>query len=113
MYHTMANNLRTLREGKGLSIQQLRDDLLFTIPRRFVPSVPTLSRIETGKVKEEKVDTIVVYGLAKVLGCRISDLSTVAADEFDAMRDLVEQSSPCIAARNQDQGVLFTLGAAA
>lgn len=101
---SLGTSLRTLRDSKGLSLQELRDELLFTIPRRFVPSVATLSRIETGKIRDKKVDTIIVYGLAKVLACKVSDLSTDAGEEFDAIADLVEQSSRCIAARDESEG---------
>lgn len=84
-------------DGK-FSLTDLRDALIAEgIPKRYVPSVATLSRMET-KGDESSVDAIVIYGMSLVYGCRVSDLSMEVADELDAMRDLLAHASPCITA---------------
>lgn len=88
--------MRAKREALGLSLSEARDRLLFAIPRRYVPSIKKLQRIETGEVDETKVDGLIVYGLAMVYGCRVSDLSTVVADELKSVSDLLERQTRCV-----------------
>lgn len=88
------------RLGGEFSQTDLRDALIaIGIPRRYVPSVPTLSRWETGKVNAKGVDAIIVVGIANVFGCSLSDLSEEVADELQMMRDLLEHALPCTTAR--------------
>jgi transcriptional regulator with XRE-family HTH domain len=89
---------REAREKAGYSLAEARDLLRDTIPHRYVPSVKTLARIETGETPEHKVDGIVIYGLAKVYGCKVSELSKVVADELERVSDLLMRSTRCIAA---------------
>lgn len=89
---------REAREAAGFSLAEARDRLRDSIPHRYVPSVKTLARIETGFMAEDKVDGIIIVGLAGIYGCKVSDLSTVVANELDSLRDLVVRSSRCIAA---------------
>ncbi len=98
-FPTKLRNRRTMHgttQAEGdYSLADLRDDLIATgIPRRYVPSVSTLSRMETGKVPESKVDAIVIYGMARVYSCGVSELSEAAANELDTMRDLLEHAWP-------------------
>lgn len=86
---TYGERCREKREARGLSLSGARDALLFTIPRRYVPSIKTLHRMEQGEIAEEKADGIVLYGLAKVYGCNVRDLSELAADELEGVRDLL------------------------
>jgi hypothetical protein len=103
-----AKTLRSRREahaeklGRKFSLADLRDGLLLSgIPRRYVPSVATLSRMETGDTDEATVDAIVIYGMSKVYECRVSELSQEVANELDTMRDLLEHAWPCIPARRE------------
>lgn len=92
-----------------LSVEKARDQLLVTIPPRFVPGTKTLHRIEAGEVAEEKVNSILIIGLAKVYGCRISDLSPAVAAEHDALEDLLASSLPWTTTRDPDQTSLDDL----
>lgn len=98
MTNTYGRRCRDAREKAGLSLTDARDLLRDTIPHRYVPSVKTLARIETDEVAEDKVTGIVIYGLARVYGCRVSELSTAVADELESVSDLLLRSSRCIAA---------------
>ena len=92
--------IRTIRETRlatGMSMNDVRDAMRDFMPARLVPTVATLSRMETGATA--KLDTIVVCAMAKVLGCPVSDLSPDAAAELETMRYLVEHTSPCITAQ--------------
>lgn len=89
-------SIREARERAGLSLEKARDRLFRTIPDRYVPSSKTLHRIERGEVAEEKVDGLLIYGLAKVYGCRISDLSSLVAEEVNTLSDLLDSSLPWI-----------------
>lgn len=88
---------RAAREGLGLSLNDARDRLLFAIPRRYVPSISKLARLETGAIAEADISGIVIYGLARVYGCRVSDLSSVVAEELDAISDLLSRTLRCFA----------------
>lgn len=77
-----------------MSLGEARDAMLGVMPRRYVPSVATLSRMETGRIEEKKVDGIVIFALADVYGCKLSDLSLMVADEAERVRDLLVRSSP-------------------
>lgn len=88
--------VRAARERAGLSLSGARDRLRDSIPHRYVPSIKTLQRIEKGEIPEAKVDGIVIYGLAKLYGCRISELSALVAEEYDSVGDLLASSSPWI-----------------
>ena len=91
---------RTIREARlrtGMSMNDVRDAMRDIIPPRLVPTTATLSRMETGHTG--KIDTIVLYAIAQVLGCGVADLSREAAEEVEAVRHLVEHTSPCITAR--------------
>lgn len=91
------------RKDAGLSVERLRDELLLRIPRRYVPSTKTLHRLEAGEVDEAKVDAIVIYGMSKILNCRVSELSEMIAAEYDALDTLVASVSRCIATPPADQ----------
>lgn len=90
------HNLREMREKAGLSCQDLRDGMLPLVPKRYLPSVSQLTRIETGQTAS--VDTILLMAAAQVIGCKLSDLSMEAALEMETIRDLVVSTSPCITA---------------
>lgn len=87
---------RAARNRAGLSLEKARDRLRDTIPARYVPSIKTLHRIELGEVPEEKVDGLLICGLARVYGCKISDLSPMVAQEYERLGDLLASSSPWI-----------------
>lgn len=89
---------RKARESAGLSLVEARDRLRDSIPRRYVPSVKTLSRIENGETPEDKVDGIVIVALARMYEKPISELSRVVADELEIVRDLVIHTTCCILA---------------
>jgi len=87
-----------------MAMSEVRDAMLGFLPARLVPSVATLSRMETGTTN--KIDTIVLYSIARVLGCGLSSLSPEAEAELEAIRELVVQTSPCITARRQPVGAV-------
>ena len=89
--------LRSARIAADMTLQDMRDGMLAILPKRLIPALSTLSRMETGYT--HKVDTIVLYAAARVLGCKLSDLSVEAAVELETIRDLVVSTSPCITAR--------------
>ena len=93
---TYGQRIRAIREAHGMSLATLHDELLLAIPRRYVPSTKQLQRIETDEITEQKVDGIVVYGIARVLDCKVRDISEVVADELDRLSDLLERQSRCI-----------------
>lgn len=86
--------VRERREAAGLSISEMRDALRDRVPDRYVPSISTLSRWETGQVNDKRVDGIVIVGLARVFGCRVSELSPEVASELDRTSDLLASCSP-------------------
>lgn len=92
---------REARENAGLSLATTRDLLRDSIPHRYVPSVKSLQRIEKGEVPEEKVDGMLIFGLARIFRCRISHLSPLVAEEFEGVSDLVASSSPWITTPGQ------------
>lgn len=85
--------IRERREDVHLSVEKMRDLLLVTIPRRYVPSGKSLHRIEAGERPEEAVEGILIVGIAKVLGCRISDISEQVAAEYEEVSGLLASSS--------------------
>jgi transcriptional regulator with XRE-family HTH domain len=90
----MHDRLRTHRQRLGLSLVEARDRLVMVMPARYLPSVATLSRMETGKIDERKVDGIVIHALAEVYGCKVRDLSPMVAAESERIRDLLVRASP-------------------
>lgn len=90
---TLGERVKRARKDAHISVEILRDRVLLAVPRRHVPGVKTFYRIEADEVDEEKVDGILIVGMANVLGCRISELSPAVADEHERVGDLLASSS--------------------
>jgi hypothetical protein len=89
------DRLRDRRTAAGLTIDEAWADLRGLLPKRYLPSASKLQRMETS-IPEAKWDGIVIVGLSCVYKCRIRDLSTEVASEYDEVGDLLASSSPCI-----------------
>jgi hypothetical protein len=94
--HTAGDKLRDRRLAADLTIDEAWADLRAMLPRRYVPSSSKLQRMET-EIPEDKWDGIVIVALSHIYKCRISDLSTQVASEYDEVGDLLASSSPWIA----------------
>lgn len=88
---TPGDRLRDRRLAAGLTIDEAWADLRAALPRRYLPSPSKLQRMET-ETPEEKWEGIVIYGLAHVYRCKISDLSPMVADEYERLGDLLASS---------------------
>lgn len=83
--------------GETFSLQDLRDELMQRLPRRYVPSVTKLHAMEKGT--SSKADAILVCAIADTYGVSVRRLSPEVADELDMVADLLEHRRPCITAR--------------
>lgn len=92
------DRLRDRRLAANLTIDEAWAELRAIIPKRYLPSPSKLQRMET-ETPEEKWDGIVIVGLARVFGCRISDLSKLVAKEHEMVGDLLASASPWITTR--------------
>jgi len=108
---TPGRRLRDRRNAAALTIDEAWADLRLVLPRRYLPSPAKLQRMETGAIPESKWDGIVIYGLAHVYACRISDLSPMVAEEYEKVGDLLASSLPWITTPQCD-GQLDLLSAA-
>lgn len=103
---TPGERLRDHRLAAGLTIDEAWAELRSALPRRYVPSPSKLQRMET-EVPEEKWEGIVIYGLAAIYHCRISDLSPMVADEYERLGDLLASSSRWITTQCEGQLALL------
>lgn len=83
--------LREIRTAAGLSVAEIRDGLRERLPRRHVPAVSTLSRVETGQIRT--IDFVLLCALSQVLECSLDDLSVDASDDYEQIRELVLAAS--------------------
>jgi hypothetical protein len=95
----------------AMSLQDVRDELLGLLPKRYVPSISKLSRMETGKVPEAEADGMVINALSQVYKCKVSDLSPTVADEMERVRELLVRSSPWNTTPSTDRTDLVSLHA--
>lgn len=94
--------LRESRDAAALSLTDVRDWLVTRLPRRQVPSVSKLSRMERNLVPyAESVDLI--YALCALYNLRISEVSQSAADELERSLDLLTSLSRWITIRCDGQ----------
>ena len=99
MQHThLADTLLRLRAESGLSLQDLRDALVRSgMPKRYVPSVAKLSRMETDG--SARLDAITICAIAEVYGVSVRTISEEVANELEYVADLLEHRRPCTTAR--------------
>lgn len=93
---TLGERVKAARKDAGLSVEKLRDRVRTLVPDRYVPGIKTFYRIEADEVSEEKVEGILIVGIARACGVRISAISQEVADETERVSDLVSSSLPWI-----------------
>lgn len=86
---TFEQRLKTAREAAGLSQTDVAFEARVQLPGPMRISQTKLQRLEAGKIGEDKADPFEVCFLAHLYGCATSDLSVVAADSLERVRDLV------------------------
>lgn len=93
--------LNTARTEAGLTQADVVYELRQLMPKPMWIGQSTLHRLET-KTSEQKADPFLINVLATIYRRNTSDLSQVAADSLQTLRDLLEHASPCITAGAAD-----------
>lgn len=86
---TFEQRLKTAREAAGMSQADVEFASRSQLPKPMWVTQVRVSRLESGKVGEEKADPFEVCFLASLYGVKTSDLSPLAADRMEHVRDLV------------------------
>lgn len=71
--------LKKAREDKGFSLEDVGYELRKIAPRQWWSSRATIHRLESGIVKEENVDPVLLWLLAKVYDVALEELSPTSA----------------------------------
>lgn len=94
---TFNQRMKKARSDAGLSLLDVVMEIRQRMPQPMWVGDSTVFRLETSR-PETKADPFLVNVLASIYGVPTSQLSQVAADHLDTLRDLLEQASPCITA---------------
>lgn len=80
--------LEAARRTKGLSYNEV-GRAVFLLLGPMAPGQEWLRQWHVGKMPPERADLVVCAALAEVYGKRLSELSPVIAERYDAVRDLL------------------------
>lgn len=90
--HHFGEEIKRRREAAGFSsVNQFRDavcGVLGTPPPQW-PHPEKFRRIERGDTAEDRVEKDLIAAMATVLDCSIADISPLAAETWDQMKELV------------------------
>lgn len=89
---TYGTRIRRRREKAGLSLINVMVEMRSRLPRSQWPSQEKLRRYESGAVPETRADPLLIVALADIFGCKVADLSPVASEAVQSMRDLLIRS---------------------
>lgn len=89
MTTTFEQRIKQAREAAGLSQFDVAFESRSRLPEPMQVSQAKLSRLEAGKIGEDKADPFEVCFLASLYKVQTSDLSALAADRLEQVRDLV------------------------
>lgn len=85
-------HIRQHREAADLSLRDLHVELQSRLPRSRWVSYEKLRRYENGMMPETRADPLLVIALADVFGCKVAELSPIADQAVQVMRDLLIRS---------------------
>src|SRR5689334_14907682 len=86
---TFEQRLKAAREAAGYSQFDAAAEARTRLPKPMRISQTKLQRLESGKIGEDEADPFEVCFLADLYGVKTSDLSEVAAQRMESVRDLV------------------------
>lgn len=85
----MGAAIRALREERHLSLRRFTTLVCMRMPEPLWISDETIRRLESGQITEERADPFLMLMIADVLGIKLSQLSRVAAQNMDQLREQV------------------------
>jgi transcriptional regulator with XRE-family HTH domain len=86
---TFEQRLKTARDAAGMSQTDVAFEARTQLPEPMWISQTKLQRLEAGKIGEEGAEPMEVVFLAYLYGVKTSDLSPLAAERMERVRDLV------------------------
>lgn len=89
MTTTMGERLKAMRKEAGLTQMDVAIQARADLPEVLWIDQSKVSRLESGKITEEDAYPFDICYLATLYGRRTSDVSTVAAEGLERVRDLV------------------------
>jgi len=86
---TFEQRLKTAREAAGLSQTDVEFESRVQLPEPMRITQIKVSRLESGKIGEDKAEPLEVAFLAHLYGVSTRDLSPLADERMEAVRELV------------------------
>lgn len=87
--------MRVWRARAGLSTREATASTREVLPHTYWISHEKLRRIEVGAIDENDVNPVLLAAFATIYGCKVSDLSPLAAEGGKKLSDLLVQSLHC------------------
>lgn len=86
---TFEQRLKAAREAAGMSQTDVEFESRLRLPEPMRVTQVKVSRLESGKIGEDKAEPFEVCFLASLYGVPTSQISQLASDRMERVRDLV------------------------